>query len=242
MQNAKPTICFVVFLAVMSVAAAKAVPSGGRTFLGFYLMLHAKFIYTQEEVVPAGKVTRTGLYGARIQIPRAGLSTHQKLKLLRNQLPDIGIWRRSGNRHVIHLADRQALKWKGNPLNRRLTLHGTMSIVNLESHVFAKAFPGVRFYNFGSGGSGGGSGGISLPRHPALFTTPMRFNVKGISLRRFLTTAIRYRVGPKPAGQQLWQAKLYQGRNGKFTGRVDIFITADPIVPRPNGTQTAKRK
>lgn len=242
MQNAKPTICFVVFLAIMSVAAAKDVPNGGRTFLGFYLMLHAKFIFTQEEIVPTGKGTRTGLYGAQIQIPPAGLSTQQTVKFMRNQLPEIRIWRGSRNLHVIHFADRQALKWKGNPLNRRLTFHGTMSIVNLESHVFAKAFPGVRFYNFGSGGSGGGSGGISLPRHPKLFTAPMHFNAKGISLRRFLTTAIHYRVGPKRAGQQLWQAQLYQGRNGKFTGRVDIFITADPIVPPSTRKQRAEGK
>jgi hypothetical protein len=206
---------------------------GGKTFLAFYLMLHAKFITTQEEAVPNGKGRAGSLYNAQILMPTPGSSTKKALRSLRNQLPKIEIWQAKGHPQIVHFADRSVLRWKGNPLDRKITFHGNVSVAYLESHVFAKGFPKVHFFNLGSGGSGGGSSVISLPRQPSLFTAPMHIDVRGVTLRHFLTSSMRYNLRLGPAtGRQLWQAQFAEGRNGKFTGRVDIFITADPIVPR----------
>ncbi len=69
-----------------------------------------------------------------------------------------------------------------------------------------------------------------LPYAPDLtaYKTPLHFNVKDMTLRRFLTTGMVYQMNPQHFGGTFWQV-AYVVRHGKFTGRVEITMQGWPV-------------
>ncbi len=119
------------------------------------------------------------------------------VKFLRAQLPNFAIGRYPYARRVVYLVNRNLLAWRHDPLNQKLSFHGTMSLSRLESHVLSKLVPTVHFYNIGPPRliSGSGSGAVMFPE-PESFKVPMHFDIKAMTLRRFLKN--RHQVHARP--------------------------------------------
>ena len=202
------------------------------------------FAYTVEEMISSTpKGPYLGIDQSRVHSAPPVQTVSTFVKFLRAHLPDFAVGRYSYARRVIYLVNRHLLAWRHDPLNQKLSFHGKMSIDRLESHIFSKVLPAVHFYNVGAKKFRSGSGsGVALIPEPKAFTVPMHFDIRGITLRHFLTSGIRYRPGPAGTGRQLWKAWAYRTIDGKFTGRVDVLITADPIVPPSTRKQRAKGK
>ncbi len=212
------------------------------------------FAYTVEGMISSTpKGPYIGMDQSRVPPAPPDQTVGKFVKFLQAHLPDFAVGRYSYARRVIYLVNRPLLTWRHDPLDQKLSFHGTMSFDRLESHVLSKLVPTVHFYNEGPPGIGSGSGsGVVMVPEPKQFKVPMHFDIKAMTLRRFLTTGIRYVRGPAGTGQQswdahvsgpqLWSADVYCGKNGKPTGRVNIFIMANP-VPQPAGAHAgAKRK
>ncbi len=213
-------------VALVGIARPMRASAGNATFLGFFeyqagAKFHCDFI--NEEVVGDGN---WGVGGLRIPPLPAGTTAKSLVPFLAKTLPDYKVWRDRVNRSIIHVVDRRVLAWKSNPLNTKLTIKRRVSIAYLQSHIFAKKFPKVRFHDMPFHRVN------AIPYFPNLqaFRTPIKFDVRDMTLRRFLTTGIPYSTDPKTGGGGLWGA-TYQFRGGKLTGRVTIVISGVPVVP-----------
>ncbi len=178
----------------------------------------------------------TGLENARTPPPPQPLTIRAAVKFLKANQLGYTVWRDKANRHVIHVVYSKALKWKSNPMNHKFTFHGTMSFLQLAKRVFAKRFPEVHFYYNPFARVFFVPGGSNLKP----YKTPMRFNVKDMTLRQFLTTGMVYQMNPQHFGGTFWQA-TYVVRHGRFTGRVDIMMRGWPVSASATAGGPAKQ-
>ncbi len=186
--------------------------------------------------------TETGTYiGTLPAAPPQGFKTiNAAVSFLRAKLPACTVWRDKLNSHIIHIVYTKALKWEANPLNQRLTFHGTMSLKQVAARIIRKQFPlvglicvGDRRYGFFPD-----TGGMAITK---AYEAPMHFDVKGMTLREFLTAGVAYDVkGPQPPFV-LWRADYYL-KSGKPTGRVDIMVYGVPLRSVPPTKPTVPSK
>ncbi len=181
-----------------------------------------------EDAYPIGK----GYLGMPPALPASIKSISGLVKWLRAKLPSSTVWRDKVNNHIIHVVYTKALKWKANPLNQRLTFHGKMSLPQVASRVVEKKFPKTSLTC---------SGYVRYAPIPYFGTkivkgyrdTVMDFDVKGMTLRSFLTTGIIYNLkGPNPP-PEIWRADYYL-KHGKFTGKVVIIVHGMPLRAGPS--------
>lgn len=184
-----------------------------------------EFHYTLEDIVPQGKAPYKGLANLRLPMPTGKLTLHQMVRSLHARFPELRIWRDRTSRRIVHIAMAVAVAWKANPLDEKLTFHGTMSIKEVESRVIKKLAPKAHFYYTISGPH-------SIPYFPNLkpLKVKHRFEIKNMTLRQFLTTGLAY--SKTKFNRLLWSASLYQTPKGKFTGKVAITICEIPAGPR----------
>lgn len=192
-----------------------------------WLLLQTRYhcIFAVEDIEWTAKGQyHTGLENVRTPPPPQPLTIKAAVKFLRANQPGYTVWRDKVNSHVIHVVYSKALKWKANPMNHKFTFHGTMSFLQLAKRVFVKRFPEVHFYYNPFARTG------VLPHFPDLksYRAPLHFNVKGMTLRQFLTIGIVYQMNPQHFGGNFWQV-TYMVRHGKFTGRVDIMMQGWPV-------------
>lgn len=210
-----------IFLAGPRLAPAGASPRSSDIWNRLEVANHC--IFAVEDVLSA-KGGDVGL--SKIQLPPSPepLTISVAVKFLNSNLPGYTVWRDKVNRHVIHIVYRKALVWRTNPMNQKFTFHGTMSFLQLAKRVFVKRFPKVHFYYNPFARTG------VLPHFPDLksYRAPLHFNVKGMTLRQFLTIGIVYQMNPQHFGGNFWQV-TYMVRHGKFTGRVDIMMQGWPV-------------
>ncbi len=214
---------------------ARPARAGGRKVsLYFYVCGQSLFKWTWEDVRRPGERGLSGMDKLPVVAPPAGSTVGQALRFLRPQVPGVRIWRDAANRQVVHFEDRRLLAWAKYPLDKKLTFHGTMSILQLDASVLRRLLPQTDFYY----GCEYPPGLTSIPMvpHLRLLKIITHFNVRAVSLRRFLTDGMPYRGGPYK-GRELWEAETYEDRTGKFTGRVDVFVTATPRVVPAVGEQ-----
>lgn len=208
-----------------------AAPLGATWLTNFEVQASAEFHcdFINEDVVGDGN---WGVGGLRVPPLPAGTTGKGLVPFLAKNLPGYKVWRDRENRSVVHIADRRVLAWKNNPLNKKMTIKGTMSISYLQSHLFAKEFPQVRFYDMPFRRVN------TIPYLPRLraFKAPIKFDERNVTLRRFLTTGIPYSTDPKRLGPGLWGA-TYQFRGGKLTGHVTVVISGSPMLPPPTATK-----
>ena len=231
-------VCLRILVVLMTLAGAvgiiqplDAAPAKTAWLNNFEVYASTKFhcSFTNEDVVGDGQ---WGVSGVRIPLPPVGITKKGLVPFLTQNLPDYKVWRDRVYKSVIHIADRRLLNWKNNPLNKKLTFHGKMTIVYLQSHILQKDLPNVHFDDSPY------TPQVAIPYFPDLqaFQTPMRFNVQDLTLRRFLTTGLRYSNKPNKRGALLWFA-TYQFRDGKLTGHVQVCIQGNPIFPPPTATR-----
>ncbi len=178
----------------------------------------------------------------RVPVPPRLRTVGAVVKFLSANLPGWSIWRDKGSRRAVHIVYSKALQWKSNPMNHKFTFHGTMTFMQLVSRVFARRFPKLQFYYNPFATS------FLLPYAPDLtaYKTPLHFNVKDMTLRKFLTTGMVYQMNPQHFGGTFWQV-TYMVRHGKFTGRVEITMQGWPVSASaaaggPAKQSTAKTK
>lgn len=220
------------FGAAVGISRSTQASPENTTFLGFLeYQANAKFhcTFTNEG--------SSGIGGVPIPSLPAGITAQRLVAFLRKNLPKCVVWRDRVNKSIIHIVDRRVLAWKSNPLNKKLTIKGTMSISYLQSYIFAKEFPQVHFYDMPFHRVN------TIPYFPNLqaFRAPIKFDVRDMTLRRFLTTGIPYSTDPKRLGPGLWGAS-YQFRGGKLTGHVTVVISGNPILPPPTATRPSAKK
>ncbi len=179
--------------------------------------------------------TETGTYiGTLPAAPPQGFKTiNAAVSFLRAKLPACTVWRDKLNSHIIHIVYTKALKWKANPLNQRLTFHGTMSLKQVTTQIIQKKFPHVTVACLGNVRAGVFISYIGLtPAEERAYDTPRRFDVKRMTLRQFLTTGVAYDIGGRQPPFVLWRADYYL-KSGKPTGRVDIMVYGVPLRSAP---------
>ena len=195
-------------------------------FVDLESQVHSRFhiTFAEEDIVGDGK---WGLGGLRVPPLPSDISRSEILSFLKKCIPGYKVWPDRLNRSVIHVVARKLLRLRENQLNTDITYHGKVSLDYLESHILPKFVTGVRFFN-----SPFDAGVKSIPYFPNLtpYKIPLPFRIKGVPLRRFLTTGIKYNQDAKRLGPWLWQA-TYQYRDGKLTGNVQVVICATPDVP-----------
>ena len=173
---------------------------------------------------------------AHASAPPQPLTIRAAVKFLKANRPGYTVWRDKANSRVIHVVYSKALKWGSNPMNHKFSFHGTMTFMQLAAKVFAKRFPKVHFYYNPFSRTG------LLPHFPNLksYRAPLHFNVKGMTLRQFLTTGIVYQMNPQHFGGAFWQV-TYMVRHGKFTGRVNIMMQGWPVRASAIAGRAAKQ-
>lgn len=172
---------------------------------------------------------KTGTYTVNLPAaPPPGCKTiRAAVRFLRSKLPTCTVWRDRLDGHIIHVVYTKALKWKANPLNQRLTFHATMSLKQVATQIIRKRFPRANILCFGDQKNFALPGpGISQANERA-YNTPRRFDVKGMTLRQFLSTGVAYKLARPRTPVILWEASYFL-RRSKFTGRVDITIFGVP--------------
>ena len=204
-------------------------PGSGDTWTEFAQKHHC--VFAMEDAYSVRRGTYTGLGPA---LPRHIKTIPSLMNWLRANLPAYTAWRDKLNSHIIHIVYTKALTWKGNPLNQRLTFHGKMSLTQVATQIIEKKFPHVAVACSGNVQAGTFISYIGLP--PAenkAYNTPHSFNIKGMTLRQFLTVGITYDLrGPPPPPITLWRADYYL-KSGKPTGRVDIMVYGVPLRSAP---------
>ncbi len=138
-----------------------------------------------------------------IHLPKGKLGPRALVKYLRTQMPARWrIWRDRHEKNVVHVALKRLLDWKKNPLNARLTIKGVYTIRQIETKFIRKIRPGISFIN--SVPSLPGTGGNPMAPDYTIIDTPLRFNIKNMRLRRFLTNgfghAVKYEPSPEGFG------------------------------------------
>jgi|GEM_PF-4483913 len=209
-----------IFLAGPRLAPAGASPRSSGIWNRLEVANHC--IFAVEDVLSA-KGGDVGL--SKIQLPPSPepLTISVAVKFLNSNLPGYTVWRDKVNRHVIHIVYRKALVWRTNPMNQKFTFHGTMTFMQLVSRVFAKRFPKVHFYYDPFAKT------FLLPYAPDLkpYKIPLHFNVKNMTLRKFLTTGMVYQMDSQHFGGTIWQC-YYLTKHGKLTGNIEITMLASP--------------
>ena len=188
--------------------------------------------------------TETGTYiGTLPAAPPQGFKTiNAAVSFLRAKLPACTVWRDKLNSHIIHIVYTKALKWKANPLNQRLTFHGTMSLKQVTTQIIQKKFPHVTVACLGNVRAGVFISYIGLtPAEERAYDTPRRFDVKRMTLRQFLTTGVAYDIGGRQPPVVLWRADYYL-KSGKPTGRVYIWVYGVPLRSVPPTKPTVPSK
>lgn len=188
--------------------------------------------FANEDVVGGGN---WGIGGVRISSMPNGMTAKGLAPFFAKNLPGYKVWRDRVNKSVIHIVDRRVLAWKNNPLDKKVTIQGTMSIAYLQSHVFKNKFPNVHFYDMPYHRVN------PIPYFPNVhaFNTPIKFDVKNITLRQFLTTGIPYGTNSRKLKNGLWNAS-YQFQDEKLTRKVTVIISGNPVVSSPTASRSRK--
>ena len=207
-------------------AGVNAQPGRAEFFGDLEMQIHAAFRikFAEQDAVGRGHY---GLSDIRVPPLPSGATSKQIVAILQGYLPAYKIWRDRVDTSIVHIEARQLLHLKNNPLDKRFNLDKkNVSIEYLETHTFTKLEPRVRFFNCPMPSQ------ALIPFSPDLrpFKAPLDFNLRKISLRRFLTTGIKYNHGGDDFGAWLWQA-TYQLRNGRLTGRVQVILFWPPEIP-----------
>lgn len=216
-----------------------------RILLYYYLSNQTVFQWTWEESYAPGHRGLSEMARLPIVPPPAGSTVRRAVQLLRPQIPNVKIWQDAVNKRVVHFADHGVLAWVKYPLDTKLTFHGTMSLLQLDDKVLRKLLPHTDFEYACE--SPPGPENTPLIPHLKILKVQTRFNVKAISLRRFLTDVLPYRGDPDKGGE-LWEANAYQGISGKFKGRVSVYVMATPMIvpaatrPSPAAEKTPAQK
>ncbi|NNM85542.1 MAG: hypothetical protein HKL96_07285 [Phycisphaerales bacterium] len=156
-------------------------------------------------------------------------------------MPKFTVWRDKINKSAIHIVYTKALKWKANPLNQRLTIRGKMSLPKVASRIIHKRFPLVDLTCVGSRRvvffpDVAGEAAITKD-----YETPLRLDVKEMTLREFLTAGLVYDTKGQKAPIILWRAD-YSLRHGKLTGHVGIMIFGVPLRAAPATAPTTQSR
>lgn len=222
----------IAFAAGVGIAGPVHAPAKNGTILGFleyraHVDLHCTFVNEGSLAID----------GTPVPPLPAGITAKGLVPFLAKNLSGYKVWRDRANRSIIHIVDRRVLAWKSNPLSKKLTIKGTKSIAYLQSHIFAKDFPQVHFYDTPFHRVN------TIPYLPNLraFRAPITFDIKDMTLRRFLTTGLPSSAGAKNMKYGLWSAS-YQFRNGSPTGHVTIIISASPALPPPTAGNPGPKK
>ena len=220
-------VLLAVFAAAVGIAGSTQASPENATFLGFLeYQASAKFhcTFTNEG--------SSGIGGVPVPPLPVGITAQRLVTFFRKNLPKYVVWRDRVNKSIIHIVDRRVLAWKSNPLNKKITIKGTMSISYLQSHIFAKEFPRVRFYDMPFHRVNT----IPYLRKLRAFKAPIKFDVRDMTLRRFLTTGIPSSAGANDMEYGLWSAS-YQFHDGRPTGHVTIIIFASLVLPPPTAAR-----
>jgi hypothetical protein len=198
---------------------------GKRTLLGFVMMTEGQrlgCVFTVERIGVRPDAKKSGgIADAEVPLPPRGLTVGGLIKFIRKHAPRYTVWRDSASKSVIHVALTRLLRWKGNPLNRRLTFVGVATIGHLESVFLRRKFPAVRFHNLLPPSD---PGVFPVDPDPAIIHKPFRFDVRNVTLRSFLTSGLAYHFGGRGfGGGQLWTA-TFRVRGGKITGQVYVSL------------------
>jgi hypothetical protein len=145
-----------------------------------------------------------GYVGEPPALPHGVRTISALVRWLRSKLPTSTVWRDKLDNRVIHVVYTKALRWKANPLNQRLTFHGTMSLKQVVTRILTKRFPRIGVECLGDQRSG------LFPYFPGsrlrAYGDPLRFDVKAMTFRRFLTTGLVYNLGGPRPPVVLWGA------------------------------------
>ena len=235
--NMRILVVAMVIASSMGMTQIPRAASYGATWLNnFEAQASAEFHYCfiNEDVVGGGN---WGVGGVSTPPLPPGTTGKGVVPFLAKNLPGYKVWRDRVNRSIIHIVDRRVLAWKSNPLSKKVTIKGTKSIAYLQSHIFAKDFPQVHFYDTPFHRVN------TIPYLPKLraFRAPITFDIKDMTLRRFLTTGLPSSAGAKNMKYGLWLAS-YQFRNGRPTGHVTIIIYGSLILPPPTAGNPGAKK
>ena len=111
-----------------SLAAAAASPVSGISVGDFMAraskQTHCSF--TVEAVVPPGK-RFPGFLEVRVPRPPPKLTENGIIGFISKNLKGYVALRDRVKKSVVHIVALRLLKWKANPLNRRVTVHGSMT-------------------------------------------------------------------------------------------------------------------
>ncbi len=171
--------------------------------------------------------------------PKGFKTINAAVRFLRAKLPACTVWRDKINRHIIHVVYTKALRWKANPLNQRLTFREVMSLKQVASRIVRKRFPLVDLSCVGDQRFGFFPyvAGCTMKA----YETPLHFDVRGMTLREFLTAGLVYDVRGKLPPAILWRAD-YPLRHGKLTGHVAIMIFGLPLRAASPPKSSASKK
>ncbi len=187
--------------------------------------------FTVEDAYSTGKGTYIGMPPSTV--PRDIKTISELVKWLRAKLPACTIWRDKLDGRIIHVAYTKALKWKANPMNQRLTFRGTMSLPQVASRIIHKKFRQTGLYceGYQRVGCFPDVQGIAIER--TYRDTVMDFDVRGMTLRRFLSTGKVYNLKGRYPPPIVWRTDYFL-KHGRFTGRVDIYVFAMPLRAAPS--------
>lgn len=169
--------------------------------------------------------------------PQGFRTVRAAVNFLRAKMPGFTVWRDKINKEAIHIVYTKALKWKANPLNQRLTFRGKMSLLQVASRIIRKRVPLVHLACVGSRRVvffPDVAGDTAVTKD---YETPFRLDVKGLTLREFLTAGLVYETKGQQAPVILWRAD-YSLRHGELTGHVGIMIFGEPLRAAPSTAAT----
>lgn len=180
--------------------------------------------------------------------PERQLDPKQLVSFLRKRLPARWQVRLSDtDQRVVLIALKKLLKWKHNPLGRRVTIKGVYTIRQIEKKFIAKACPGIIFCNVLPSLPGTG-GNPAAPDYKNI-RTPLRFDIKGMTIRHLLTSGFDHRVvyDPMPwwTSRGMWHASfsLHHGHIGPTVylniNFYHVHLLASAVVRKPKAAAKA---
>lgn len=228
----------IVVAAVTSIAAiavAAAIPPATDISMGVFMahaFKRAHCFFSIETVAPPGKQL-PGFMEISMPPPPIKLTENAVPGFLRKNLKGYSIFPDRINKSVVHIIARRLLKWKANPLDHRLTICGKMTLNHAWMAIINPSFPQVSFGTMVVGELAAASIGQNVL---------IRFDLKNVTLRRFLTTGIPYCRYPGNGNPLRWEAVFYQSTAGRLTGCGDVYTEGRVCPPRRPTAEPATGK
>ena len=154
------------------------------------------------------------------------LGARELATFLRKRLPRRwSIHLGGASRQVVVIALKKLQRWKRNPLSRRITITGVYTIAQVEKRFIKKACPRAKVSLLipPMPGTGGNPAAPNLK----LVQTPLRFDIKDMTLRHFLTSGFGGRLEYMPAafggGELIWEAD-FETKKGRFLSKFNLTI------------------